>query len=220
MTGGPPPLRDEGDHLLSPELALVDHTLARRARELLPDLPAPAVAGAAAIREKSHGFRDPGQADAPPASEAVGRARWRSFAMAVSAGAAAGAVVLWITSVPGHHSSPARPPAARPVVLHERSVPAHPPPPVAKRLSTTRRFVWVRSAGASYYEVLFLRSGERILARRVSGTSLKLPVRWTYAGRHYALTRGRYRWIVRPGYGARREARLGEPVVNSSLVIR
>jgi len=52
-----------------------------------------------------------------------------------------------------------------------------------------------------------------------AGDRLKLTKKWKYGGRAYALTPGRYRWFVFPGFGARSAAKYGPVVGTSSFVI-
>lgn len=49
---------------------------------------------------------------------------------------------------------------------------------------------------------------------------MQLPARWTYNGRRYRLTDGRYRWYVFPGYGRRADKRFGKLLGSSSFVVR
>jgi hypothetical protein len=60
----------------------------------------------------------------------------------------------------------------------------------------------------------------KIFESDVRRPALTLPVHWTYRGRRYSLTRGRYDWLVRPGFGRSVNAHLGRAIVRSSLVVR
>jgi hypothetical protein len=119
---------------------------------------------------------------------------------------------------------PAEPPrttatATRPATTTQRTPPTRttPPPPPAYRPTTTsassfepaRVFLWPAAAGATVYDVTFLRNGQPFYAARVSKPRLALPEKVQF-------TPGSYRWIVRPG--AAGEA-LGSPIVDSTFTI-
>jgi large repetitive protein len=92
--------------------------------------------------------------------------------------------------------------------------------PVANAVvSSPPRLAWKAVPKATYYNVQLWRRG-RILSLWPRGTSLQLPRRWTYNGRRYRLTDGRYRWYVWPGYGRRAEKRFGKLLGSSSFVVR
>lgn len=228
MSRGPASVGDEPDYPLSPELALVDPDLALAARERLePPQPPP---------------RRPPAVELDPASDPIvpaepGSTRRRQVVWALVAGVGAGALALAVSkatvggsqpaaSAPGAVSRPRAPgTTAAPTTRGGHVRPTPKPATVRSRgaaqpLAATRRFVWVKSARATYYEVQFFRAGARILDRRVEGASLTLPAHWTYRGKRYALARGRYRWVVRPGFGRVRRGRLGAPIVDSALDLR
>jgi large repetitive protein len=62
-------------------------------------------------------------------------------------------------------------------------------------------------AGASYYHVQLFRQGKRILAAWPLKPQLALHTSWSWSGRSYRLTRGRYRWFAWAGFGPRSAAR-------------
>lgn len=75
---------------------------------------------------------------------------------------------------------------------------------------------WQPIHRATYYNVQLWRLGSTGQARTVKvlsawpGTAqLKLESRWTFAGRSYRLSPGRYRWFVFPGFGKLSAARYG-----------
>jgi hypothetical protein len=86
-------------------------------------------------------------------------------------------------------------------------------------VSAPPRLAWVAVPKATYYNVQLWRRG-RILSAWPRGTSLRLRRTWTYEGRRYRLTKGRYRWYVFPGYGRRAEKRFGKLLGSSSFVVR
>ena len=175
-----------GDEPLSPELALVDPELARRAREQL-----------------SATSLDSGPVAGEVAPSAARRPARRVLSWAFVGTAVVAGIALAVSAAT--RSEP-------------RTVPRQAPATPTK--GPERRFVWVPTARARYYEVEFFRGGTRIFETRVERPELTLPAHWTYAGRRYTLTRGRYEWRVRPGFGRSGGARLGRAVVRSSLVVR
>jgi hypothetical protein len=62
---------------------------------------------------------------------------------------------------------------------------------------------WARMRGASYYHVQLFRGSKRILAAWPNSRQLALPASWTWAGHHYKLGPGNYRWYVWGGIGRR-----------------
>ncbi len=86
-------------------------------------------------------------------------------------------------------------------------------------VSRPPRLAWAAVPRATYYNVQLLRRG-RILSLWPRGTSLQLSRSWTYKGRRYRLTEGRYRWYVWPGYGPRTKKRFGPLLGSSSFVVR
>jgi hypothetical protein len=86
---------------------------------------------------------------------------------------------------------------------------------VAKRL-----FVWLPSRGARYYHVQFLKGTRTLFEAWPTDPRVTVPLRGTFRGRQFAFTNGRYRWIVRPAFGARSNGRYGEPIVRSIWVVR
>jgi large repetitive protein len=61
-------------------------------------------------------------------------------------------------------------------------------------------------AGASYYHVQLFRQGTRIFAAWPLKPQLALHTSWSWSGRSYRLTRGRYRWFAWAGFGPRSAA--------------
>jgi hypothetical protein len=90
-------------------------------------------------------------------------------------------------------------------------------PPVA---ASGRAFAWVPVSRASYYLVEFYRGRHEILRAEPSVARLVLPPSWSFGGRRYSFTPGRYRWSVRPGFGRPARHRYGKPIVQAKLVIQ
>jgi hypothetical protein len=79
---------------------------------------------------------------------------------------------------------------------------------VRRGFRPARIFSWPPHAGASYYQVVFLRNGRPFYRTRTDTARLQLPPRVRF-------TTGSYRWTVRPGIGDRLE----RPVVDSTFQV-
>lgn len=101
----------------------------------------------------------------------------------------------------------ARPPASK--------RPRRPAPPTP----TTRTFVWPPVAAATFYRVEFFTRGRKVFEASPTKPRLTLPARWRYRGRAFRLSRGTYRWRVRPAFG-RSSPRLGAPITRSTWTVR
>jgi hypothetical protein len=77
---------------------------------------------------------------------------------------------------------------------------------------------WFPVAGASYYNVQLFRGRTKVLSIWPATPRLTLRRTWTYEGRTFRLTPGRYRWYVWPGLGARKANRYG-PLLGGSLFV-
>jgi HYR domain len=88
------------------------------------------------------------------------------------------------------------------------------------QLQRPPRLAWAADAEADYYNVQLLRSGVRILASWPTKTNFLLKKTWTYQGRRYTLTAGRYDWYVWPGFGPRRDVNYGTLLGARSFRIR
>jgi hypothetical protein len=80
------------------------------------------------------------------------------------------------------------------------------------------RLAWRAVPKATYYNVQVWRRG-KILSAWPRRPSFRLARTWTYAGRRYRLSPGRYRWFVWPGYGREAERRFGPLLGSSSFVV-
>lgn len=112
--------------------------------------------------------------------------------------------------------SPFVPPAT---VVPKPTAPTLLAPAHGARLSAPPVLRWKAVPGATYYNVQLWRNGRKILSRWPTRTQLALRASWTYAGRRYRLTPGRYRWYVWPGLGARADARYGALLGRRTFVI-
>ncbi len=84
----------------------------------------------------------------------------------------------------------------------------------------TRTFAWVRVPNATYYFVQLHRGRRQIFEARPSRPRFVFPSRWTFEGRRYRLTAGRYRWSVRPGFGRPSTGRHGREIVRATLIVQ
>ena len=87
------------------------------------------------------------------------------------------------------------------------------------RLARAPVLRWPAVRGASYYNVQLYRGGVKMLTAWPTRSHLKLHRHWTFLGRRFRLTPGRYRWYVWPGYGSLAAHRFGAFIGQSSFVI-
>jgi hypothetical protein len=78
---------------------------------------------------------------------------------------------------------------------------------------------WTAVPNATYYNVQLYRDGKKILTAWPHATQLRLQASWTFDGRRYTLSPGRYRWYVWPGYGSLSANRYGKLVGTRSFVV-
>jgi hypothetical protein len=234
---------DAAPEQVSPELALVDADLARIARARLPDPPAerPRADGVSRVESAVVVAGTPttnGPAVAAPVSgtrEPTQGRRWVTrvglvlLALLMGlAGFALGSGRLAddelepqpvnVEAAPGAAEDDdrlAQPPLAPGTAA--RSPKPTPPAamPSARRLPA-QVFVWLPARGASHYKVEFSRERAKIFEALPSRPRVELPSRWTYGGRRFVLSPGRYVWSVRPGFGPRTNARYGKTIVRST----
>jgi len=74
------------------------------------------------------------------------------------------------------------------------------------------RLTWVAARSAGYYNVQLWHGTKKVLSAWPTKNTLMLKRQWTYQGHRYRLTRGRYRWYVWPGFGARAARQYGAPL--------
>jgi hypothetical protein len=72
---------------------------------------------------------------------------------------------------------------------------------------------------ATYYNVQLYHDGKKILTAWPHATQLRLQASWTFDGRKYTLSPGRYRWYVWPGYGSLSANRYGKLIGTRSFVV-
>ena len=86
------------------------------------------------------------------------------------------------------------------------------------RVGTPPLLTWTSVRRATYYNVQLFRD-KKVMSTWPDGTSLQLKRRWRFAGHHYKLAPGRYKWFVWPGYGERSAGHYGR-VIGSGDVRR
>ncbi len=91
-------------------------------------------------------------------------------------------------------------------------------PPVSNQLAPPQ-FTWAPVAGAHSYRLVLYRSGARIYEAVTKKPRQTLPLRWTFGGKPYRLSKGSYRWVVIPRLGAPGALRDGDPIVNASYTV-
>jgi len=78
---------------------------------------------------------------------------------------------------------------------------------------------WTAVPKARYYNVQLWQGGHKILSAWPKRASLGLKRTWAFGGRRHRLGKGRYKWYVWPGYGARKAARYGSLVGSATFVV-
>lgn len=230
---------------ISPELALVDPELRRRARETLPEGLGGHRAGSADALSK---HRPAGVAETAAETHETVAMRPRRNAVRrrlLPAAIMAVALLVLVTARPtaldfdGRDKRPATPlrssfrngdvsvgRIATPVAAQREPIVR----PVAE--STSRRargtpartqvawtFVWPSHPAAAYYNVRFLRGQRMIFEAWPHRPRLIIPAQGVSRGRAFHFSEGRYRWIVRPGFGSRARRRYGQPIVLSTWTV-
>ena len=91
------------------------------------------------------------------------------------------------------------------------------------RISAPPRLRWQPTPRATYYNVQLwaVRRGKlvKILSAWPVAPSFQLASRWTYEGKAYRLSPGRYVWFVFPGFGKPTAGRYGKPLGESTFTI-
>ncbi|MET0762115.1 MAG: hypothetical protein ABWZ63_07250, partial [Thermoleophilaceae bacterium] len=84
--------------------------------------------------------------------------------------------------------------------------PGHPP-----------RLEWMAVRGARYYNLQLWRNGRKVLSTWPARPHFQLKKRWEFGGRSWRFERGRYRWLVWPGFGARSKGDYGRRIGPSTF---
>jgi hypothetical protein len=218
------PAAERQDELVSPELVLVDPTLARWAREHLPERgetatrvpPAPRPAPS---KQEPLAVASDTTARTRPAATARPRRRRRAAGLTVSVliGLASAAVLVYLGVRSEAHPTLVEP--AAPSESNGSTQAATPPPePVAPAggVPTSRRFAWAPRAGASGYHVELFKGPVLVFRADSPKPEIVIPKRWRLNGRVHTLVPGSYRWYVWPRVAGRRQARA---IVQAKLIL-
>jgi hypothetical protein len=87
----------------------------------------------------------------------------------------------------------------------------------AHAVTSSRALTWRRVPAATFYDVILLRDGTRVLDLWPSTTSVTLPQHWTLGGKRFDLAAGGYQWFVYPATGTRAAASYGSLSAHGSL---
>jgi hypothetical protein len=71
----------------------------------------------------------------------------------------------------------------------------------------------------SYYNVQVFRGGVKVLSVWPTRTRFQLRARWTFLGRQYRLSAGKYRWYVWPRFGRGAAGRYGNALGQSTFTV-
>ena len=228
---------------VSPELVLVDPTLAERSRSRLAD-PADTLARVDALVEASRlaslarrSLEMPPQpvrdlVESTRRASRVGRRRTAVFAGGVAAGTLVIALLVGVrvdlTGTPAGADTTVIPEAPAPAVPStppasastqpKASAPKQPkasrPPRETK--SASQRFAWAPVDGASAYHVELFRGSSKVFEADTTRPALTIPARWVFEQKRQTLQPGNYRWYVWPLTSGTRAARA---VVQATLTV-
>ncbi len=90
-------------------------------------------------------------------------------------------------------------------------------PVTGTAVSTPPRLTWKTVRGATYYNVQLFKGRHKVLSAWPHGAHLQLRAKWRYRGHQVRLAKGKYRWYVWPGFGARQAQRYGKLIGHSSF---
>jgi hypothetical protein len=94
--------------------------------------------------------------------------------------------------------------------------------PAAHAAVRTRRpplLRWMPVRGARYYNVQLFRGARKVLSAWPKRPRYQIKSHWTQLGTRQRLRRGRYRWYVWPGFGARPKARYGDLIGGRAFTV-
>jgi hypothetical protein len=237
---------DERAEALSPELALVDPSLAASARQRLPD-PSDVLAPRAVPVPVAAPHSDFSRIDPPdvPSWELPRRVGARRLVAVVGAvvvlasGLLLADVKVEIGKTPAAAQVRSVAPQAKVTVerpltpmasTRPRAGTSRPTPPARsskpKRAPRTlrpasvpsfaRRFAWAPLAGAVGYHVELFRGPARVFAADTRRPTIEIPASWTHAGRKETLRAGAYRWYV---WSVGPEGRAARALVQAELIV-
>jgi hypothetical protein len=184
---------------LTPELALIDPELARRARDRLPTPGGtPSSSQRASSRDK----------DVRKTRES--RRRGRIFLAALGVVLGATAIYALAPDLAARDEASNRGSKNAPIRT-DRHV-----KPQGSTVSP-RVLVWPVVSDASFYRVELFLQGREVFTALSSKARVEVPRRWVYRGRTYQSLAGKtYIWKVSPAFGPRSRLRYGDPIVRST----
>ncbi|MGH3063170.1 MAG: hypothetical protein ACRDMK_02425, partial [Gaiellaceae bacterium] len=92
-------------------------------------------------------------------------------------------------------------------------------PAPGARIASPPLLRWRPVARASYYNVQVFRGGVKVLSVWPTRTRFQLHARWTFAGRQYRLSAGKYSWFVWPRFGRGAAGRYGNALGRSTFTV-
>ena len=92
-------------------------------------------------------------------------------------------------------------------------------PAPGARIASPPLLRWRPVARASYYNVQVFRGGVKVLSMWPTRTRFQLRARWTFLGRQYRLSAGKYNWYVWPRFGRGAAGRYGNALGRSTFTV-
>ena len=200
--------------IVSPELALVDPELARRAREWLPE-PGEKEALASVPTRIELAPVPPTATSLPETPIRRTHPRRRRYVARLAAVALILAAILLLADVQVEiGKTPASADTQMRIMAIVPSAPKETPAD-AKAARKVHRFAWAPLEDAEGYRMALYRGDRKIFAAGTVAPAVHVPGRWEFAGRTHTLVPGDYRWYVWPVVSGE----VGEPVVDAVLPV-
>jgi hypothetical protein len=92
-------------------------------------------------------------------------------------------------------------------------------PAAGARIASPPLLRWRAVARASYYNVQVFRNGVKVLSVWPTRTRFQLRARWTFLGRQYRLSAGKYSWYVWPRFGRGAAGGYGNALGRSTFTV-
>ncbi|MGZ4244733.1 MAG: hypothetical protein ACXVSE_10620, partial [Solirubrobacteraceae bacterium] len=93
-------------------------------------------------------------------------------------------------------------------------------PAAGARLSAPPALAWTAIPRAAYYNVQLFKGRHKIMSAWPTRPGLRLKRTWRFGAHRHRLARGRYRWYVWPGFGARKAAHYGRVIGMATFTMR
>jgi hypothetical protein len=117
-----------------------------------------------------------------------------------------------LTLIPPRPRAAPNPGSAQPRLQLRRPAPFSPAP--------IRSLLTWPGAGASFYDVILWRNGERVLDLWPTTARVTLPEHWRFHGKRFNLADGPYLWFVYPATGTRASARYRPLAAHGTIAAR